>query len=88
MGDIFDVLALKGTRRIVKLLSSKEEVKYSDIVEAVGFSTTTSRALKAMEKQGLVQKRALTEPYRPVAYRLTENGRKIGTIISEIESVR
>jgi hypothetical protein len=36
-----------------------------------------SRALKAMEEMKLIEKKALTEPYRPGAYWLTAKGKKI-----------
>lgn len=37
----------------------KGSVKYSDLVRAVGFLTTATRALKHMKELGLVYKRAL-----------------------------
>ncbi len=85
--DVFEVFALRGTRKILKALSSKQELKYSELVEIVGFSKTTSRALRGMEKLGLVQKRALSEPYRPVAYWLTPKGKRLAALVEEVESV-
>jgi DNA-binding HxlR family transcriptional regulator len=38
-----------------------------------------------MHELGLVDKRALTEPYRPVAYTLTPRGKKIAALVEEIE---
>lgn len=71
--DLFELLALKGTRVILRELSKNKKVKYSDLVKVVGFSTTTSRALKAMEEEEFVSKEVLNEPYRPVVYFLTKS---------------
>lgn len=83
--DVFQVLSLKGTRRILEVLRAKDGMRYSEIVKAVGFSTTTSRALKAMEAARLVEREVLDEPYRPVAYSLTEKGKKLSQMLAEIE---
>jgi len=85
--DVFDALSLKGTRKILEALRTNNRMRYSDLVEAVGFSTTTSRALKAMETARLIDKEILNEPYRPVAYWLTEKGRKLSQMITEIEKL-
>lgn len=85
--DVFELLALRGTRKVLKALASDKRLRYSDLVKVVGFSTTTSRALKRMEAMGLVEKQVLNEPYRPVAYWLTAKGKKLATAIYEIESV-
>jgi DNA-binding HxlR family transcriptional regulator len=86
--DVFELLALRGTRKILKALAANNQMKYSDLVKRVGYSTTTSRALKSMEEQGLVQKKALTEPYRPVAYWLTDKGKKVSEAAEFLESIR
>ena len=85
--DAFEVLALKGTRKILEVLSDKGQVRYSQLADAVGFSPTTSRALKAMEAAKLVDREVLNEPYRPVAYSLTEKGRKLSQLTAEIEKL-
>ena len=85
--DAFEVLALKGTRKILELLRVKDRMRYSELVNAIGFSTTTTRALKAMEAAKLVDRKVLDEPYRPVAYSLTEKGRKLSQLVAEIEKV-
>ena len=40
-----------------------------------------------MEELGLVEKKALTEPYRPVAYSLTETGKKLAKIAQQLEAI-
>lgn len=85
--DAFEVLALKGTRKVLELLKAKDQMRYSELVNAIGFSTTTSRALKAMERAKLVDREVLDEPYRPVAYSLTEKGRKLSQLAAEIEKL-
>jgi DNA-binding HxlR family transcriptional regulator len=62
-------------------------MRYSEIVKVVGFSTTTTRALKAMEKLGVTKREVLNEPYRPVAYSLTEKGKKLANLLRELESM-
>jgi DNA-binding HxlR family transcriptional regulator len=81
---LIDVIALKGTAKILLALR-KQDQNYSALAKLVGFSTTTSRALKAMESNKLVTKQVLNEPYRPVIYSLTERGRKLSSILDEIE---
>ncbi len=85
--DVFELLALKGTRVILKELSKNRRVKYSDLQKVVGFSTTTTRALKAMEKQDFVGKEVLNEPYRPVVYFLTKRGERLASIAEDLQKV-
>jgi DNA-binding HxlR family transcriptional regulator len=75
--DIFEMLALRGTRKVLAALHAKGPRRYSELVEAVGFQTTTSRALRAMLEHGIVAKRVLDQPYRPVEYKLTVKGEKL-----------
>jgi DNA-binding HxlR family transcriptional regulator len=85
--DAFEVLALKGTRKVLELLGAKERMRYSELVSAIGFSTTTTRALKATEVAKFVDREVLDEPYRPVAYSLTEKGRKLSQLAAELEKL-
>jgi DNA-binding HxlR family transcriptional regulator len=84
--DIFNLLALKGTRKILVKLHSLGETRYSELVKAVGHSTTTTRALNHMENFGLLKRRVLTEKYRPVMYSLTEKGKRLAKIVLELEN--
>jgi DNA-binding HxlR family transcriptional regulator len=85
--DIFELLSLRGTRKILGELGERGAVKYSELVRAVGFSTTTTRALKRMEQLGIVEKKVLAEPYRPVAYSLTEKGRRLAEIVKKLDAL-
>ena len=85
--DVFQVLSLKGTRTILEVLRTNDRMRYSELVKSVGFSTTTTRALKAMETAKLVRKEVLNEPYRPVAYSLTDKGKKLAQMVTEIEKL-
>lgn len=87
LASLIEILALKGTAKILAALMKYEKMKYSELTKVVGFSTTTTRALKAMGSQKLVSKQVLNEPYRPVEYSLTERGRKLATILEEIEKM-
>jgi DNA-binding HxlR family transcriptional regulator len=40
-----------------------------------------------IEKLGIVKREALNEPYRPVAYSLTEKGKKLTSILRELENL-
>ncbi len=79
--NIFNVLALKGTSKILRNLL-KGDLTYSELSNAVGHSATTSRALKALLKLGVIERRVLNERYRPVLYSLTENGKKLAEIVN------
>jgi DNA-binding HxlR family transcriptional regulator len=40
-----------------------------------------------MEKLGVVKREVLNEPYRPVAYSLTDRGRKLAGLLIELENL-
>jgi DNA-binding HxlR family transcriptional regulator len=85
--DMISIIALSGTAKILGALKSKGKMRYSELVDIVGFATTTTRALKAMEEAKLVTKQVVNEPYRPVVYSLTEKGRKAGELVTELEKL-
>ena len=85
--DVIRLLALRGTKKILLGMEKAGRMKYSEIVKVVGYSTTTTRSLKNMEKLGVVKRELLNEPYRPVAYSLTEKGRKLTNILKDLENL-
>lgn len=85
--DVFELLALKGTTRILEELRQRQKSMYSDLVRIVGHSTTTTRALNAMMALGFIEKEVLNKRYRPVVYFLTEKGRKLAEKASELEAL-
>jgi DNA-binding HxlR family transcriptional regulator len=85
--DIIRMLSLKGTKKILLSMERAGRMRYSEIVKVVGYSTTTTRALKSMERHGIVKKEVLNEPYRPVSYSLTDKGRKLVTFLKELENL-
>ncbi len=85
--DIMRLLALRGTTKVLFIMEKTGKMKYSEIVKVVGYSSTTTRSLKAMEKLGLVKREVLNEPYRPVAYSLTEKGHRLANLLKEIETL-
>jgi len=85
--DIIQLLGLRGTKKILLSLEKAGRMRYSEIVRIVGYSTTTTRSLKAMEKLGVVKREVLNEPYRPVSYSLAEKGRKLVGILHELENL-
>lgn len=82
--SVFNLISLKGTRTILTELSQKKEVKYSDLVRAVGHSTTTSRALLQMEKLGFIKREVTQAKYRPVLYSLTDKGRRLAELTESL----
>lgn len=84
--EIFDLLALKGVRTALSALSKKGTMRFSDLKEEVGYSTTTTRALKALEAQKFVTRKVLDEPYRPVSYTLTDRGRRLSILVEQIRA--
>jgi len=85
--DIFKTLALKGARIVIKELLETGSIRYTELQEAVGSPSTTNLALFRLLEEGLIRKQVLNEPYRPVAYSLTKQGRKIAKFMEQIESV-
>jgi DNA-binding HxlR family transcriptional regulator len=85
--DIIRLLALRGTKKILLTLDKAAKMRYTEIVKIVGYATTTTRSLKSMEKLGVVKREVLNEPYRPVAYSLTEKGKKLAVLLKEIENL-
>lgn len=85
--ELIEVVALKGTRRILVALTHKEKMNFSELARIVGFSTTTTRSLKAMEAHLLVTKEVLNEPYRPVAYSLTDRGKRVANLLAELDKI-
>ena len=85
--DIIHMLALRGTKKILLTLEKAAKMRYSEIVKVVGYSTTTTRALKSMERHGIVKKEVLNEPYRPVSYSLTDKGRKLALLLKDLENL-
>jgi DNA-binding HxlR family transcriptional regulator len=85
--DIIGVLCLRGTKKILLGMEKAGKMRYSEIVKIVGYSSTTTRALKNMEKHSIVRKEVLNEPYRPVSYSLTDKGRKLATLVKDLESL-
>jgi DNA-binding HxlR family transcriptional regulator len=81
------MLALKATKKILLSIEKAGKMRYSEVVKVVGYSTTATRSLKSMEKLGIVKKQVLNEPYRPVEYSLTDKGRKLTSLLEELENL-
>jgi DNA-binding HxlR family transcriptional regulator len=86
MGDIFEIIGLKGSRIILRELSRKGNMRYSELQEVVGSPSTTNLALQKLKDGSLVKRTVLDEPYRPVAYNLTDFGKKVAALLVELES--
>ena len=84
---VFELLGLRGTRKILGEFGKRIVVKYSELVQAVDFSTTTTRALKCMKQLGMVEKKILAEPYRSVVYSLTEKNKRLAEIVKKLDAL-
>ena len=82
--DIFELLALKGTSKILIALYNNGTLIYSELVEVVGYSTTTNRAIRKLLKLKLIKRKVLNDRYRPVAYYLTDSGRELSEILQKL----
>mgnify|MGYP000055855744 CR=1 FL=1 len=82
--NIFQLLALKGTTKIILALSRGSELTYSQLVSLVGQPATTSRALKLLTDLNLVKRRVVDAKYRPVMYSLTDIGIKLADLIEKL----
>ena len=80
-----EVLSLKGSAKILGALRKQESMNYSELAKIVGFETTATRALKALEEGKYLTREVQNKPYRPVAYSLTEKGKRLSEIVVELE---
>ena len=51
-----EILSLKGSEKILKTLKEREKVNYSELADIVGYATTATRALKALEEGKFVKR--------------------------------
>lgn len=84
--DIFEVVGLRGSRIILKELSQKGSMRYSELQEVVGSPSTTNLALEKLRGGSLIKRKVLDKPYRPVAYSLTDLGKKVASLLKELEN--
>ena len=82
--DIFGILALKGSRIVIRRLAEKESLRYSELQQAIGSPSTTNLALLRLVGGGLVKKEVLNEPYRPVLYSLTPEGKRVAKLMVKL----
>lgn len=80
------MLGRKGIIEIMENLEKKGEgLKYKEIEEMVGNPSTASRNLMELETYGIVKRRVSAEKYRPVYYALTDDGKKLLSLVREIK---
>lgn len=85
--DIFEIIGLRGSRVILKELTRKDSMRYSELQAAVESPSTTNLALEKLREGSLIRRKVLDEPYRPVAYSLTGLGLKVASLITDLENV-
>ena len=80
IGDVWILLI------VINLLSGPK--RFGELLDAVGHcsSKTLTQRLKLLEELQFVERRAFNEIPPRVEYRLTEQGRALGTVIEAIET--
>lgn len=81
---IFGVLGKKNMVNILHLLA-RDKKKYREVEKLLGNPSTTARHLKLLEEEGLIKREVSAERYRPVYYSLTSKGKKIQTLVKDME---
>ena len=69
------------------ILYQRGEVKYSELSEKIGYASTLNRSLKQLMVLGLVSRKVLDEPYRPVIYSLTTEGENLAEALKKISEI-
>lgn len=82
-----ELLAKKGAIRLLRSLSKKKELKFTEVQEFVGSPTTASQRLKELEGMGVVRREVQADRYRSVQYSLTDKGKRIVKLVDELEQI-
>ena len=69
-----DIIAHKGSMRILHAISERETMNFSEFRRLVGSPTTTSKCLQGLVGAGLLVKEIQADRYRSVKYSLTAKG--------------
>lgn len=80
-----DILARKGTMRVLCALADRGEMNFTEFRRLVGSPTTTSKCLQSLVEAGLVKKEIQADRYRSVRYSLTARGARVAKLVRELE---
>lgn len=86
--EAVELIGRRWTGAIIEVLRQGEELRFSEIVQAVpGLSDRLcSERVKELEARGLVARRVHAGPPVRVTYRLTSMGRSLGPALSELRA--
>jgi DNA-binding HxlR family transcriptional regulator len=82
-----DILARKGTMRVLCALADRGAMSFTEFRRLVGSPTTTSKCLRGLVEAGLMKREIQADRYRSVRYSLTERGAKVAKLVKELEKV-
>jgi DNA-binding HxlR family transcriptional regulator len=76
VGGIIDLVGKKWTMCIVVTVGNRPAIRFNELLDTLGpiSPRTLSETLKALEREGLLQRTAYQEIPPRVEYRLTEQG--------------
>jgi len=80
-----DIIARRGTMRILCALADKGAMNFTEFKRLVGSPTTTSSCLRGLVGAGLVRKEIQADRYRSVRYSLTDRGSRVAKLIRNLE---
>lgn len=86
VGGPIDVIGKKWTLCIVVTLGNRPGIRFNGLLETLGTISprTLSETLKALEKDGLVERRAFRETPPRVEYHLTKDGVRLRTAVAPL----
>jgi len=86
VGGAIDVIGKKWTMCIVVTLGNRPGIRFNELLDALAAISprTLSETLKALESEGIVERRAFREVPPRVEYRLTADGARLRTAIAPL----
>jgi DNA-binding HxlR family transcriptional regulator len=86
VGGAIDVVGKKWTLCIVVTLGNRPGIRFNGLLEALGGISprTLSETLKALERDGIVERQAFRETPPRVEYRLTADGLRLRAAVAPL----
>ena len=83
--NVIKLLGKEGMIRILLYIDNKGSARYQELSGVIKSETTLTTRLKELTSKGILNKKLLTEKYRPTEYSLSKKGKKIIKLIRNIE---
>ncbi len=85
--EIIELLVLKGTVDILKLINNKEKTQYKDLIISINISVSTlNTRIKQLLHSKLITHHIIRDPERNEFYEITEKGKKILKVFLDFEN--